>query len=421
VTADRHTVGVTAPPTPRTSVVEVAGRRADGASASATTSWRHAIVGASVIWVAIRIVLTAYAMIVTSIGRGFPVAPAVPQSFFTLFYHWDSSYFLEIARSGYFAPGQSADLPAFLPGYPLAGRIATTILFPGAAPSVAQVLVGLWVAAAIPSLVAGIGLWRLTAERFGTRVASGAVVLLLAGPYAVFLAASYSESLFLAFAVFAWYQARRGRWPAAVILAAAASTTRIDGVFLAAALAVLYAQSGGSMWCRPERLLRAACVFAGSITGLLGYFAFLFVRTGDPLAWLTAEHRGWDRRFTAPWTSGYATLQVALDRAASPNLRAQSLLEVLFALACIAGLVVLARRGRWGAVVLVALTLASLMTSTTYLSLARESLVLFPITMVIASYRDVPGRRWIFHAGLAVGILLFFFNAHQFVLGLWAE
>jgi hypothetical protein len=336
-----------------------AGWGADGASAGATTSWRDAVVGASVIWVAIRIVLTAYAMIVTSIGRGFPVAPAVPQSFFTLFFHWDSSYFLEIARSGYFARGQSADLPAFLPGYPLAGRIATTILFPGAAPSVAQVLVGLWVAAAIPSLVAAIGLWRLTADRFGTRVASGALVL--------------------------------------------------------------YAQSGGSMWRRPERLLRAACVFAGSITGLLGYFAFLFVRTGDPLAWLSAEHRGWGRRFTAPWTSGYATLQVALDRAASPNLRAQSLLEVLFALACIAGLVVLARRRRWGAVVLVTLTLASLMTSTTYLSLARESLVLFPITMVIASYRDVPGRRWIFRAGLAVGILLFFFNAHQFVLGLWAE
>lgn len=421
MTPARHTVGVTAPPTPRSAVVEVAAGRAGDTSAAAAVSWREAVVGASVIWVAIRIVLTVYALIVTSIGRGFPVAPAVPRSFFTLFYHWDSSYFLEIARSGYFAPGQSADLPAFLPGYPLAGRLATAILFPGAAPSVAHVLVGLWVAAAIPSLAAAIGLWKLAAERFGPRVASGAVVLLLAGPYAVFLAASYSESLFLAFAVFAWYQARRGRWVAAVILAAAASTIRIDGLFLAAALAVLSLQAHASTWRRPEQLLRAAWVFAGSIAGLVGYFVYLFVRTGDPLEWLSAEHSGWDRRFTAPWTSGYATLQVALDRAASPNLRAQSLLEVAFALACIAGLVVLARRRRWGAVVLVALTLVSLMTSTTYLSLARESLVLFPITMVIASYRDVPGRRWIFRAGLAVGILLFFFNAHQFVLGFWAQ
>lgn len=421
MTPARHTVGMTALPTSPRDVVEGTEGESDETARGRAASWREAVVRASAIWIVIRIVLTVYALIVTSISRGFPVAPAVPQSFFTLFYHWDSSYFLEIARSGYFAPGQPVDLPAFLPGYPLAGRLVTAILFPGASPTLAQVLVGLWAAAAIPSLAAAIGLWRLTAERFGPRVAAGAVVLLLAGPYAVFLAASYSESLFLAFAVFAWYQATMGRWIAAVILAAAASTTRIDGVFVAAALAVLYAQAHRSTWWRPGRVLRAVAVFSGSVAGLGGYFVYLFARTGDPLEWLTAEHRGWDRRFTAPWTSGYATLQVVFDRTASPNLKAQSLLEVLFALACIAGLVVLARRRRWGAVVLVASTLASLMTSTTYLSLARESLVLFPITMVIASYRDRPGRRWVFRAGLAIGVLLFFFNAHQFVLGLWAQ
>ncbi|RKR73353.1 mannosyltransferase family protein [Frondihabitans australicus] len=394
-------------------------RRASPPPSLARVSWRPALLGTAAIWVVVRLVLTVYSLVVTSTSTAVPVQPAVPHSFFTLLYHWDSSYFLEIAHNGYFAAADPPDLQAFLPGYPLAGRLATLVLFPGQGPTVPHLLVGLWLAAAIPSFVAGVGLWRITEDRFGPRVAAGAVVLLLAGPYSVFLAASYSESLFLAFAVFAWYHALRGRWWAAGLLAAGASLTRIDGVFLAVALGVVVLQEHGRLTRRA--VLRAVGVVALSLSTLVGYFVYLAAVTGDPLSWLTAERHGWHRRFTVPWVSGLETLRTALDPARSSPLRAQALLEVVFAILCLAGLVVLARRRRWGAVILVGSTLASLMTSTTYLSLSRESLLLFPLTMTVASYRDHPSRRWVFRAGLAASILLLFFNTHQFVLGLWTQ
>jgi hypothetical protein len=381
-------------------------------------TWREALLGGLAIWVVTRVLLSAWALFTVSTSPTVKRLP-VPQTYFTLFFHWDSAYFERIALGGYFSPSSPRDLPAFFPGYGIAGRLATALLLPGRHPSVGDITVGLWAAAAIASLLAGIGLWKLAADRFGPRVAAGATVLLLAGPYSVFLAASYSEPLFLAFAVFAWYHARKGRWLAAGILAAGASLTRIDGVFLALALGVLSLQGQGGSW--RSRLPRAVGLVAVALSTVVGYFVYLWAMTGNPVEWLSAEKQGWHRRFTLPWISGATTLLKAFDPASSRAHRIQALLEIVFAILCLAGGLVLARRRRWGGVVLVASTLASLMTSTTYLSLSRESLLLFPLTMLVASTRDIPGRRWIFRLALACSFVLLLFNTHQFVLGIWAQ
>lgn len=399
-----------------TTVPRAAAHRPRGRSAA---GWRTAVAGGLGLWAAVRILLTAFGLLVEKTTAGVAVRPAVPHSFFTLFYHWDSSYFLAIAQRGYFAPGEYADIAAFLPGYPLAARLATFAAFPGGSFSTADVLVGLWLAALIPSAVAAVGMWRLASVLVGERSAPVAVILLVAGPYAVFLAASYSESLFLAFAVFAWYSAVRGRWWVAGILGAAASLTRIDGLFLAVALGVVYLQSTGPLWHR--RIGRAVAVVALSASSLVGYFVYLFAATGDPLAWLTAEHDGWHRRFTMPWASGLHTLVDAGDEHLRSAVRAQSLLEVVFAVLAVAGLVLLVRRRWWGAAVLVGTMLVSLTTSTTYLSLSRETLLMFPPVLLLASFRDRPGRRWILVAAGIVGALLLLFTTREFVLGHWAQ
>jgi Mannosyltransferase (PIG-V) len=381
-------------------------------------SWREATIGALGVWVVTRLLLSAWALFTVSTSPVVKRMP-VPQTFFTLFFHWDSAYFEKIAAGGYFSATSPTDLPAFFPGYGIAGRVAADVLFPARNPTVGDITVGLWVAAAVPSLLAGIGLWKLTADRFGPRVAAGATVLLLAGPYSVFLAASYSEPLFLAFAVFAWYHASKGRWWVAGILAAGASLTRIDGLFLALSLGVLYLQSKGTPW--RSFVPRALGLMAVAISTLIGYFVYLWAETGNPAEWFSAERQGWHRRFTLPWVSGMTTALKVTDPAVSDAHRIQALLEIVFAILCIVGGVVLARRRRWGGVVLVAATLASLMTSTTFLSLSRESLLLFPLTMLVASMRDVPRRRWIFRLALIGGIVLLLFNTHQFVLGIWAQ
>src|SRR5581483_554825 len=84
--------------------------------------------------------------------------------------------------------------------------------------------------------VAVVALARLASLDHGPDAARPAVLFLSVCPLTVFLTAGYTEALFLAFALPAWLQARRGRWWVAGALAAGASTVRVTGLFLAAAL-----------------------------------------------------------------------------------------------------------------------------------------------------------------------------------------
>ena len=66
-----------------------------------------------------------------------------------------------------------------------------------------------------------------------------AAVAWLFAPTAVFTPVPYTEALFCAAAFWAWERARADRWAAAALLAAAACTLRVSGLFLVGALFVL--------------------------------------------------------------------------------------------------------------------------------------------------------------------------------------
>ena len=85
----------------------------------------------------------------------------------------------------------------------------------------AGVVVALSAAAAAFAL-----LRRLTALELGEDTARRATVLLALFPLSFFLQAVYSESLFLALAVGAFYAARTERWPLAAAATALAFLTR---------------------------------------------------------------------------------------------------------------------------------------------------------------------------------------------------
>ena len=72
-----------------------------------------------------------------------------------------------------------------------------------------------WLGAACAAVL----IWRLAADEADAPIADRAVLILLAGPYAVFLMASYSEGVFLAFALAAWLAGRRDRWWLAGLMA----------------------------------------------------------------------------------------------------------------------------------------------------------------------------------------------------------
>jgi Gpi18-like mannosyltransferase len=380
-------------------------------------AWRRPVLGALSIWILVRAVVVGWALIVHLLQPASAAYFANPTWFYTLFFHWDSNYFEGIARTGYFTSGTPERWQAFFPGYPLAAR-GFAVLIWGPHLSTTRIEIALWLVSAVASAVAAALLWRLVEDRYGKKVAAGATALFLAGPYSLFLVASYSEALFVAFAIGAWLAASRGRWIASGILAALAGVTRINGVFLVAALAVLFI----AVQRRQGKpfLARTIGLVGIGLSGVLGYFLYLFVMTGNLSAWSKAQSIGWHRALNWPWNTFLRTLgQVLFDPV--PAWRIQSALDIVFAVLLVTATVIMARRKLWAEAIMVGLTALSMMTSTTYMSLARDSIVLFPLVILVATTLAQPRRRWIFWVTLALGCIVLMLNVHQFTLGQWTD
>src|SRR5436190_10781697 len=140
---------------------------------------------------------------------------------------WDSVFFVRIAQHGY--DHASA---AFYPLYP--------VLVAG----LGRAFFGHYVLAGVViSLAACLGafalLYRLAEERLGPEGAWRAVLYLAIFPTALFLQAVYSESLYLLLVLAAFVAAERGRFAVAGVVSGLAILTRVTGVALLPALAVL--------------------------------------------------------------------------------------------------------------------------------------------------------------------------------------
>jgi Gpi18-like mannosyltransferase len=220
------------------------------------------------------------------------------------------------------------------------------------------------------------------------------------------------------FAIGAWLAATRGHWLASGILAALAGLTRINGLFLVAALAVLFI--GVQRKQGKPFLARTVGLVGIGLSGVLGYFLYLFIMTGDPSAWTHAQSVGWHRALNWPWDTLLRTIgQVLYDPV--PAWRLQAALDIVFAVLLVTATVIMARRRLWAEAIMVGLTALSMMTSTTYMSLARDSIVLFPLVILAATTLLSPRRKWIFWVALALGCVVLLINVHQFTLGQWTD
>jgi hypothetical protein len=291
---------------------------------------------------------------------------------------WDTVIFVEISQKGYFGPGTDPNDIAFFPGVP---RLL----------GVVQLVVRNWVASGLLiSLIAGgvavVALGRLAVdslpEGVRARDAAGntALVFVLAPP-AVFLAAGYSESLFAAFAFTAWYAARRSRWVLAVLLAAAASTVRINGLFLAAAVALEFLLAG-----RARRRWSQLPLLVLPVLPVLGYVIYLHDRTGDWMAWQHAQAAGWLRTFSDPLSAWTLTWGAAFGRTQDGHTAWTFQLELLAVLVGIGLTVWLAALRRWPETLYVALSLLALGTTTWFMSVPRAMLLWWPLWIGLGNW-----------------------------------
>lgn len=317
---------------------------------------------------------------------------------------WDTDLFRKIAEHGYGGypdayPDQGVE--AFFPGFPLVLRVVHVVVPDGTA---AGLLVSL-----VASAVACLALARL-AELEGVD-GRRAVLLLVASPWAVFLAAGYSEALFLALALPGWLAARSGRWPLAGLLVAATCTVRITGAFLAVALVVQY------LVVRRGRVRADVLWLALPGVALVGYAAYLRVLTGDWLRWFAAQELGWERRLTWPHEAFLTTLAAARSDALAAPFVVSYWFEIV---AVLLGLVltgVLLHRRRWAEATYVGLSVGALATSTFYLSVARSSLLWFPLYVLLAGAGA--RRPWVTGAYLAVAAPLMVLGVVAFTSGRW--
>lgn len=378
--------------------------------------WGRALLWGGTLWLASRVFITSIAFLTQYLRPDNGLIGSSSSWLFRVLFHWDSSYFRGIALHGYFSDNSASSWPAFFPGYPLAARGVALAIDPSG-PGAQAVAIGMWIVPLVASLAAAVLLFRLADARLSGTGAIKATALFVFWPYALFLVASYSEALFLAFAIGAWLCGTRDRWLAAGLLAAAASVTRPNGVFLAAALLVMYLVRQRSSG-RPVVTWKLGAVAIG-FSGAVAYFVYLFSVTGSFLVW-TRSQAEWNRSLEWPWvtlvqTAGRMLYASSLDR------KIQFGLDLVFAALLVAAIIYFVRTRRWPEVTYLALTAVSLMTSLSYVSLARNTITLFPIVIALAGVLQPPGRRRLYWVVLAVSALVLAFNTRQFALGLWAD
>lgn len=322
---------------------------------------------------------------------------------------WDACWYTKIATYGYEAGQNSV---SFFPLFPLLTGLVGRILLG------AMALGGLAIAGAA-YVLAMTGLRRLVALDFDDGVALATVVAISIFPTAFFFFAPFTESLFLAAAVWAILAARQRLWAIAAVAGLLAALCRIQGVFLVLPLAweaaMAWRDAGwgtGPRWPPTGRVIWPVVAALAPAIGLVAFLGFSSAVAGQtPLD--SAEAWG-GTNFHPPWEVIDASWRWTIQH--HDPLQALNLAMLgLFALVTILGLRQVPVAYSLFAIPQIGL-IATRIQPIPLTSTGRYLLVVFPVFVILAL---VPGRWprfvWAVASTLFLAILLADFLRGNFV------
>jgi len=207
------------------------------------------------------------------------------RAFWDIFARWDSQWYFNIAYGGYhYTPG-GRDSIAFFPAYPLMMRYVGRLFGRSQADLYYGGIVISWAA----FVLAMIGLYKLARLDVDHLAATRAVLLSTIFPFAFFFGVVYTEALFLAAAVGAFYFFRTRRWILGGLCGALATATRVTGILIWPSLAWIAwrgVMAGGARLKPPSRdAVLATIALALVPVGIGAYSLYIFRMTGHPFEW----------------------------------------------------------------------------------------------------------------------------------------
>lgn len=248
----------------------------------------HAVRYAILFGISLGIVAVAGYFLLPERYAPLPFISSVLQSNF-LFWSWanfDGEHYLSIAKYGYQIRNGFTQY-AFFPLYPL---LIKAVSFVVRDYLIAGLLVTFLSMTAILYLLPR---WlREVRVKDSTSVLAG----LILSPGAVFLAAVYTEPLFLALALSVFYFTEKKKWGYAVLASALATAARVNGLFLAAYLIFRIVHDRVQL----KKYLPLSLL---SFSGIGAYMAYLYYRTGDALAWFHTQSEWGKGSATSPFTT----------------------------------------------------------------------------------------------------------------------
>ncbi|MDQ1507759.1 MAG: hypothetical protein QOD57_5486 [Actinomycetota bacterium] len=307
---------------------------------------------------------------------------------------WDGGWYLAVASHGYPARipeigGRATESTiGFFPLYPMLVRAASLIV------PFSAVVVAILISTACGATV--VLLFYRLARMFTDRdTAERAAILFAFFPGSFVLSMPYTEGLMLALAAVCFLALFQRRWWLAGLSAALATACRPTGLALAAACAWQAAVA-----IRQRREWRAIIAPLLAPTGVLAFFLFLKVRTGEFTAWLRVEKEGWKQ---GPKLGLWVFQPVArfLDSPFSNRRDTVVALGLLFAIVSLGVLL----WQRWpGALNVYTLAILA-MSANTRLDSVRPRALLTAFPLIFATAAAARGRRFAYVLAVSAGLL----------------